>query len=160
MRALKEHISVEGTFEEEHLQEEEEEAMAQPNECTLRDRSTSNVDQQLLCITYPTTTGNFKLKLGLIHLLPYFSGCASEDPHKHMKEFHIVCDRMRLHGVTEEQMNLRAFPFSLKDDVKDWHYFLPTGSVTTWKEMKKEFLEKFSSASEVARIRKEMYDIT
>lgn len=59
-----------------------------------------------------------KLKLGLIHLLPSFFGRVGEDPHKHLKEFHIVCEGMRPHGVIEEQMNLRAFPFSLKDDAK------------------------------------------
>lgn len=76
--------------------------MAQPEERTLRDLSTPNVDRQPLCITYPTMTGNFELKSGLIHLLPSFSGRGSEDHHKHLKEFIIVCERMRPHGVTEE----------------------------------------------------------
>ena len=85
--------------------------------------------------TYPATMGNFDLKSGLIHLLSSFSGHPGEDPHKHLKEFVIVCEGMRPHGVTKEQINLRAFPFSLKDDTKDWLYFLPVGFVTTWKEM-------------------------
>lgn len=51
------------------------------------------------------------------------------------KLFHIVCEGMMPHGVIEEQMNLRVFPFSLKDDAKDWFYFLPAGFITTWKAL-------------------------
>ncbi|RDX98296.1 hypothetical protein CR513_18805, partial [Mucuna pruriens] len=32
---------------------------------------------------------------GLIHLLPKFHGLARGDPHKHLKEFHVVCSTMR-----------------------------------------------------------------
>uniref|UniRef100_A0A9I9E8F4 Uncharacterized protein n=1 Tax=Cucumis melo TaxID=3656 RepID=A0A9I9E8F4_CUCME len=39
----------------------------------------------------------------------------------------VSCD-IRPHKVTEEQWNLRAFPFPLKDDVKDGLYILPTRS--------------------------------
>ncbi|XP_010242023.1 PREDICTED: uncharacterized protein LOC104586472 [Nelumbo nucifera] len=56
-------------------------------------------------------------------------------------------------------MKLRAFPFSLKDSTKDWLYYLPSGSVTTWNEMKRLFLEKYFPASRAANIRKEIYGI-
>lgn len=93
--------------------------MMQPEVHTLRDLSAPNVDQQPLCIIYPATTCNLEVKSGLIHLLPTFSRHAGEDPQKHLKEFHIVCDRMIPYDVAKEQMNLRAFPFSLKEDTKD-----------------------------------------
>ena len=67
---------------------------------------------------------------------------------------------MKPQGVIEEQINLRAFPFSLKDQAKDWLYYLPSGSITTWNEMKRLFLEKFFPASRAANIRKEIYGIT
>ena len=62
--------------------------------------------------------------------------------------------------MTEEQINLRAFHFSLKDDATDWIYFLPPGSITTWKKMQSQFLGKFFPASRATRIRKEIYGIT
>ena len=96
----------------------------------------------------------------MIHLLPTFRGYAGEDPHKHLKEFHIVCSGMKPQGVTEEQINFRVFPFSLKDQAKDWLYYLPFDSITTWNEMKRLFLEKFFPASRAANIRKEIYGIT
>ena len=71
-----------------------------------------------------------------------------------------MCEGMIPHGVTEEHINLKAFPFSLKEDAKDWLYFLPLGFVTTWKEMQSQFLGKFFLASRAARIKKEIYRIS
>lgn len=74
-KASEEQIHEEGTKAEEELSEEEQQKiMAQLDKCTLRDLSAPNVEQQPLCITYPAMAGNFKLKSGLIHLLPFFLG--------------------------------------------------------------------------------------
>ena len=64
---------------------------------------------------------------------------------------------MHPHGVTKEQLNLRAFPFSLKDDAKDWLYFLPPGSITTWPKMEKKFLEKLFPTSSATKVRKNIH---
>ncbi|XP_031113946.1 uncharacterized protein LOC116017489 [Ipomoea triloba] len=137
----------------------EEKPMAQNR--TLKELGAPNLDQQPLCITFPALDANvqFELKSGLIHLLPSFHGLAGEDPHKHLKEFHVVCSSMKPTGVTEEQIKLRAFPFSLKDSAKDWLYYLPSGSITTWNDLKTVFLEKYFPASRAANIRKEICGI-
>ena len=64
---------------------EEEEAM--DGNQTLKKLAAPNLNQQPLCITFPTldATTTFKLKSGLIHLLPTFHGLAREDPHKHLR---------------------------------------------------------------------------
>jgi hypothetical protein len=125
---------------------------------TLKELAAPDLNQQPLCITFPTldVATTFELKSGLIHLLPTFHGLAGEDPHKHLKELHVVCTSMKPTGVTEEQIKLRAFPFSLKDSAKDWLYYLPSGSIITWNEMKRLFLEKYFPASRAANIRKEI----
>ncbi|KAL0284825.1 UNVERIFIED_CONTAM: hypothetical protein Sangu_2807800 [Sesamum angustifolium] len=65
--------------------------MAVVPERTINDMTSPNLNQQPLCIKYPDLEVNFELKSGLIHLLPTFRGLAGEDPHKHLKEFHVVC---------------------------------------------------------------------
>ena len=101
----------------------------------------------------------FELKSGMIHLLPTFHGFAGEDHSKHLKEFHVVFSIMKPTGISEEQVNLRAFSFSLADSAKEWLYYLPFRTVTTWNEMKKLFLEKYFPASKAANIRKEISGI-
>ncbi|KAL0387684.1 UNVERIFIED_CONTAM: hypothetical protein Sradi_2650200 [Sesamum radiatum] len=133
--------------------------MAIVPERTINDMTSPDLNQQPLCIEYPDLEVNFELKSGLIHLLPTFRGLAGENPHRHLKEFHVVCSGMRPQGVTEEQIKLRAFPFSLADQAKDWLYFLPSGSVATWNDLKKRFFEKYFPASRATTIRKEISGI-
>ncbi|CAH9078392.1 unnamed protein product [Cuscuta europaea] len=111
---------------------------------TLRELTAPNLNHKPLCITLTTLDAGatFELKSGLIHLLPSFHGLRGEDPNKHLSEFHIVCTSMCPNGVTEEQIKLRAFSFSLKDTAKDWLFYLPSGSIDTWAAMKKSFLER------------------
>nr|XP_027123738.1 uncharacterized protein LOC113740333 [Coffea arabica] len=141
--------------------ESAEDEVSMTNTQTLRDLAAPELTHQPLCITFPTLAENtaFELKSGLIHLLPSFHGLSGEEPHKHVKEFEVVCSNMKPLGVTEEQIRLRAFPFSLKDAAKDWLYYLPTGSITTWAQLKKKFLKKFFPASRAASLRKEICGI-
>jgi len=124
---------------------------------TLRELAAPDVSFQTMCIQYPD--GQCELKSGLIHLLPKFHGLAGENPHKHHKEFHIVCTTMRPVGVTEEHIKLKASPFSLQDAAKDWLFYLLAESVTNWEGLKRVFLEKFFPASRVTSIRKEICGI-
>ena len=96
---------------------EQKSTMAQPEQ-TLREWARQDVAQEPLCITYPDAA-NFELKTGLIHLLPNFRGVENEDPHKFLKDFHVVCSGMKPHNVTEDQIKLRAFPFAVQDSARD-----------------------------------------
>ena len=69
----------------------------------------------------------------------------------------MVCAGMKPNGVDEEQVKLKAFPFSLKGVAKAWLFSILPGS--TWNGMKKIFLEKYFPASQIANIRKEICGI-
>ncbi|XP_027166055.1 uncharacterized protein LOC113766022 [Coffea eugenioides] len=118
----------------------EQEEIPMANARTLRELAAPNLNQQPLCITFSSLSENtsFELKSGLIALLPSFHGLSSEEPYKHLQEFDVVCNSMKLSGITEEQIKMRAFPFSLKDSAKDWLYYLSPGSITTAASLRKE----------------------
>ena len=110
--------SVIGDFEHysfEHFDFEHSENMAQPPPCdrTLREMAAPDFTYESLCIQYPDEDVPYVLKTGLIHLLRKFHGLASEDPHKHLKEFHIVCSTMKPPDVQGDHIFPRAFPCSL-----------------------------------------------
>ncbi|KAF7841831.1 uncharacterized protein G2W53_004129 [Senna tora] len=94
------------------------ESMAE--EKTLRDHAAPQVNQAPLCIATPTLQAPLELQSGLIHLLPKFRGLMNEDTYQHLEEFHVVCSSMKSEIVTEEQIMLRAFPFSLDGAAKEW----------------------------------------
>ena len=65
------------------------------NNKTLKELVVPDLNQQPICIEYPTLDVAFELKSGLIHLLPTFYGLVGEDPHKHLKKFYVVCSSMK-----------------------------------------------------------------
>ncbi|CAN6684729.1 unnamed protein product [Malus baccata var. baccata] len=139
-----------------HLSSEEEEEPQEgmADNRTLRELAMPNTDQQPLCITYPNAGGGFELKSGMIHYLPKFHGFSTEDANKHLMEFHVVCSGMRPANLDEEQVKLRAFPFTLEAKAKEWLYNLPPGSMNTWNQVKQAFLEQYFPATKAASIRK------
>ncbi|KAL0313053.1 UNVERIFIED_CONTAM: hypothetical protein Sradi_5704600 [Sesamum radiatum] len=137
-------LDVDLTVGEESIFEEIEAKMIANNRRSIKELNAPNSDQQPLCITFTDAEDNFELKSRLIHLLPSFYGLVGENPYKHLKEFHVVCAGMKPHGITDEQLYLRAFPFSLKDKAKDWLYYLCSGSIETWADMKQQFVQRFS----------------
>ncbi|XP_074299220.1 uncharacterized protein LOC141630277 [Silene latifolia] len=128
---------------------------------TIREIRARNYDEQPLCITYPPlgVNANFELKGLFIHNLPKFHGHAGNDPNRHLSEFHMMCEGAIPNGVTEDQLKLWAFPFSLLDAAKDWLFHLTPGSIRTLKEMKAAFLEKFYSDSRHNRAKKDITTI-
>ncbi|RDX86435.1 hypothetical protein CR513_32233, partial [Mucuna pruriens] len=112
------------------------------NDRILKELAIPDVVYQPWCIQYsqlePTQT--YELKSGLIDLLPKFHGLAGEDPHKHLKEFHVVCSTIRPQGIPKDYIKMKAFPFSLDGAVKDWLYLQPA-LFNTWGDMKCIFLE-------------------
>ncbi|RDY06778.1 hypothetical protein CR513_09185, partial [Mucuna pruriens] len=140
--------------------EHQEAGTMENNDRTLKELATPDVVYQPWCIQYPPLepAQSYKLKSSLIHLLPKFHGLAGEDPHKHLKEFHVVCSTMRPQGIPEDHVKMKAFPFSLDGAAKDWLYLQPV-LFNTWGDMKRMFLEKFFPTSRTATIRKEICGI-
>ena len=123
---------------------------------TIKELVLLHLHFQNWCINYPDINANFELKSGLIHLLPKFNGLSGEEAYNHLKMFHMVCTAMKPVGVTEDQIKMRAFPFSLEGSAKNWLLRLPPGFITSWNQLKKLFLEKYFPASRTSSIRKDI----
>jgi len=61
------------------------------NKYSVRELVAPDMTIQTLCIENLDSDKECELIYALIHLLPKFHGHACEDPHKHLKQFHIVC---------------------------------------------------------------------
>ncbi|RDY03263.1 hypothetical protein CR513_13182, partial [Mucuna pruriens] len=87
----------------------------------MHDFEGADVLFQPWCIQYPLLEAaqSYELKSGLIHLLPKFPNLTGKDPHKHLKEFHMVCSTMRPYGILEDYIKMKVFPFSLDGAAKD-----------------------------------------
>ena len=108
--------------------------------------ATPDVDQAPLGITFPTINTTFELKPVLIQLLPKFYGQPGVDPNKHLRAFHLAFSSQKAQGMSEDDMKLHAFPFTLVDKAKDWLFDLYPGSVKDWTDMKKKNFRTFLSS--------------
>ncbi|XP_042059417.1 uncharacterized protein LOC121803910 [Salvia splendens] len=85
-----------------------------------------------------------------------FRGRPTEDPNKHLTKFIQMCNTTKINGVTDEQIRLRVFPFSLEDDAKDWLDSMEPNSIRTWEAMVEKFLEKYYPPSEALKRQSEI----
>ena len=128
-------------------------------EQSVRDLLAVLVQQHPLAIAYlvETAENNFEMRSGFIQSLPKFTGRATEDPYRHLQQFHMTCTTMKPQRVDLDLVKLKAFPFSLEDTARDWFCYLAPGTITTWPQMSKVFLEKYFPSTRVATLKKQIY---
>ncbi|CAN6576807.1 unnamed protein product [Malus baccata var. baccata] len=144
----------------EHINWEREEEMAvnQDELRALEDFAQPIIPNSPSCILLSTEARNYDLKSSHFHMLPSFYGIPNEDPLAHVKEFYNVVSGLRLQGVSEANLRMRVFPYTLKDRAKSWLMTLAPGSLTTWDAVAKKFLEKFFSTQKTATLRGQIFN--
>ncbi|CAM8940554.1 unnamed protein product [Rhodiola kirilowii] len=123
---------------------------------TMRGVCAPYIDEAPWCIRFDEDADAIKIKSGVIHHLPKFGGMPDENPLRHLKEFHGVCMSMKSASVPEDIFKLKTFPFSLVSQAKSWLMSLPSGSITSWDQMQRKFMDKYYSHSKAAQTRKEL----
>ncbi|GKA53268.1 putative ribonuclease H-like domain-containing protein, partial [Tanacetum coccineum] len=88
---------------------------------------------------------NFELKGQFLKELRYntFSGSDHEDANEHIEKVLKIVDLFHIPNITIDQVMLRAFPMSLTRAASRWLRNKPSGSITTWEDLKTKFLSKY-----------------
>jgi hypothetical protein len=68
----------------------------------------------------------FEIKVSTIRLVQHSPFTGKEDPNLHLQAFVQLCQIFDEHGVTQDQMRARIFPFSLHGKALRWFHTLPT----------------------------------
>ncbi|CAN0898822.1 Retrovirus-related Pol polyprotein from transposon 17.6 [Linum grandiflorum] len=132
-----------------------EEQAEQPMRYYLMQRSTTTTP----VITRPAITGNFKIKPGFIQMIQngcQFASLPNQDPHEHLRAFVELCDTLHIAGVHNDTIKLRMFGFSLIGKAKHWLQTLAPGSIGTWEECERLFLERYFPPSKTMELRNEI----
>lgn len=75
---------------------------------------------------------------------------ATSDPWEHLAMFHETTLKFQLEDITENQVKLKIFNFSLVGRVKDWLLSLLNGVIKTCKELEHKFLGIFFTTTQFA----------
>ncbi|CAL2238234.1 unnamed protein product [Prunus armeniaca] len=146
------------SFDNSNSDGEEEMAGNNDDNRALEDYAQPVIPNSPSCILLPTEARNYELKSSHFHMLPSFYGLPNEDPLSHIKEFYNVVSGLPLQGVSEANLRMRVFPYTLKDRAKNWLMTLAPGSLTTWDAVAKKFLEKFFSTQKTATLRGQIFN--
>ena len=96
---------------------------------------------------------NYELKNVQFTMLPSFYGIPNEDPLIFIWDFYATVLTFPLQGLTENQLRMRCFPYTLKDRAKAWLMTLPPNSLRPWEAVYEKFKGKFYSHQKTTELR-------
>ncbi|KAK8593495.1 hypothetical protein V6N12_045575 [Hibiscus sabdariffa] len=80
----------------------------------------------------------------MLNTLGQFGGSLTENTRHHLKSFLEICNSFKLHGVSNDVLKMKLFPYSLRDKAKALLNNLPPGLFQSWTDLCRSFLAKFS----------------
>ncbi|XP_023748920.2 uncharacterized protein LOC111897203 [Lactuca sativa] len=83
-------------------------------------------------------------------------GLDHEDAYKHLDEINDIVDYFNVPNVPREIVLLRMLSVTFKGAAKDWLKALPLGVITTWAQVRKQFLEQLCPPSKIFKLQKEI----
>ena len=105
------------------------------------------------CIQLGHAARSYELKNIHFTMLPSFYGIPNEDPLIFVRDFYVIVKTFPLHGLTEDQLRMRCFPYTLKDRAKMWLMTLSPISLTTQEVVYNRFMGKFYSHQKTTELR-------
>ncbi|GKE32297.1 retrovirus-related pol polyprotein from transposon TNT 1-94 [Tanacetum coccineum] len=96
---------------------------------------------------------NFELKGQFLKELRTntFSNSDHEDANEHIEKVLKIMDFFHIPNIIIDQVMLRAFHMSLTRAVSRWLRNKPSGSITTWEDLKTKFLSKYCPPARTAK---------
>ncbi|CAM8886604.1 unnamed protein product [Rhodiola kirilowii] len=128
-------------------------------EPTMGELNAPNFETQPWCIYESPELENITINASVAHSLPKFSGAQGESATTHLQRLHGICQNLKPNRVNMDDLKLKAFYFSLTDSANDWFLSLPSGSIRTWAQMQKKFLDKYYPAGRAMQVRRQLQEI-
>ena len=119
----------------------------------LRDIQKLVIGASRSCIRLGDGARNYELKAIHFSMLPTFHGLQSEDALTFLKEFYTTIQTFPLHGLTEDELRIKCFSYTLEDNAKTWLINLPEGSLGTWEEVYDKFIMRYYSPQKMVDLR-------
>ncbi|KAK8676002.1 hypothetical protein V6N13_034057 [Hibiscus sabdariffa] len=120
----------------------------QPPVRTVRDYLAEDLEVLNPAVTMPEFEAeHFELKpvmFNMLNTLGQFGGSPTENARQHLKSFLEICNSFKIHGVSNDVLKLKLYPYSLRDNAKAWLNNLQSASLQSWTQLCRSFLAKFS----------------
>ncbi|KAK8644467.1 hypothetical protein V6N13_123773 [Hibiscus sabdariffa] len=132
----------------------------QPPARTVRDYLAEDLEGLNPAVTMPEFEAeHFELKpvmFNVLNTLGQFGGTPIENARQHLKSFLEICNSFKIHGVSNDVLKPKLFPYSLRDKAKTWLNNLQPGSLQSWTQLCRSFLSKFSYTNMTDHLRNQI----
>ena len=90
------------------------------------------------CSSEPILSDGYEIGPGFIAVIreQTFSGGIGENPYLHLRDFELVCSCLSIVGMTHETLKWKLFPFSHRDEAKQWYTLSVKKFHGEWEELK------------------------
>jgi hypothetical protein len=95
----------------------------------------------------------FEIKTSKIRMVQHSPFTGKEDPNLHLQAFIQLCQTFNMDGVTQDQMRVRIFPFSLLGKALQWFHSQPAETVQNWNALMKAFIKEYYSPGKTQSLR-------
>ncbi|CAM8950790.1 unnamed protein product [Rhodiola kirilowii] len=126
---------------------------------TMGELNAPDFETQPWCICQSPELENIIVDMSVVHNFPKFSRTNRESATTHLQRLHGICQNLKPSRVNIDDFKLKAFYFSLIDSANDWFLSLPSGSIRTWVQMQRKFLDKYCPATKAIQVRRQLQDI-
>ncbi|CAM8917918.1 unnamed protein product [Rhodiola kirilowii] len=126
---------------------------------TMGELNASEFETQPWCICQGPELENIAVDMSVVHNLLKFSGTNGESAMTYLQRLHGICQNLKPNGVNIDDFKLKAFYFSLIDSANNWFLSLFSGSIRTWVQMQRKFMDKYYPATRAMQVRRQLQDI-
>ncbi|OMO73048.1 Integrase, catalytic core [Corchorus capsularis] len=113
------------------------------NRPRLRDLHLPMVVANPSCIRLSLAARNYELKQTHLTMIPQFNGIAGEDALAFIRDFVSTVQTFPLFNISEGELCMRCFPYSLKNGARNCLLSLEPNSLDTWEMIYHKFLLKY-----------------
>ena len=128
------------------------------NARTLLDTSVPCLEGIQQSITrHSINSNNFEIKPLLLQMIQstiQIYSLAHEDSNDHIVSILKICDILKYNGVSDDDIRLRLFSFTLKAKAKAWLKTQPIGSFARWDDLAKAYLASIIHLPRLLRLLK------
>ncbi|KAK8636291.1 hypothetical protein V6N13_004995 [Hibiscus sabdariffa] len=127
---------------------------------TVKDHLAEDLDGLNPAVTIPEFEAeHFELKpmmFNMLNTFGQFGGSHVKNARQHLKSFLEICNSFKIHGVSNDILKLKLFPYSLRDKAKEWLNNLPPGSFQSYTELCRSFLAEFNYNNMTGNLRNQI----
>ena len=131
-RLVKDHNLVPIEVEEGTNQANQTMAVGGERQLVMKEYARPIISTVVSCIQLGEVARNYELKNVHFTMLLSFYGIPNEDSLIFIQDFYAIVQTFALQGLTEDQLRMRCFPYTLKHRAKAWLMTFPPNSLTTW----------------------------